>query len=85
MLADHFWPSVYPGLAVGIIVGLSLRTWAQCLAAALGGCFGAAISILVSEALALDEGALTVALLCVTAAGGAFLAAFASIPTRWRR
>lgn len=41
MLGDHFWPAMYPGIIVGLLLGLSGGNIVSALLGAIGGLFGA--------------------------------------------
>jgi hypothetical protein len=40
-LDDHFWPSIYPGIIVALLVGLAMGGWAAIAGAVVGGLLGA--------------------------------------------
>jgi hypothetical protein len=75
---DHFWPSLYPGIIVGALVGLSRGGVIATLAGAAGGTAGAAIMYVVTARLGLDDGIISLAALIVGATAGAFLCEFCS-------
>ena len=70
---DHFWPSMYPGLIVGILYGLSLRGVSNTVIAAIGGVIGAAIACEGLLAANLNDGLPGVIGLCAAAFVGAYL------------
>ncbi len=72
-MGDHFWPSMYPGLIVGALLGLSRGGLLSTLVGAAGGLFGAAAAYLVLEWLGLEESALSLAALIVGAMAGGYL------------
>jgi hypothetical protein len=75
---DHFWPAVYPGLIVGVIIGLSLvYRLSSALLGAVGGLGGAFVAQLLVDKLGLEHDLLRLACLIGAAAAGAF--AFAMI------
>src|SRR4029078_1909451 len=52
---DHFWPSLYTGIIVGALVGLTFGGIVSTLAGALGGTAGAAAMYAVTAWLGLEE------------------------------
>lgn len=84
---DHFWPSMYPGLIVGILYGLSLRGVSNTIIAAIGGVIGAAVAYEALTATNMNEGLPGVIGLCLAAFLGAYLLTnavrrFASAPPK---
>jgi hypothetical protein len=53
---DHFWPSIYPGLFIGAIYGLSARGLANAVAGTLGGMTGAIAVFLILAVSSVDDG-----------------------------
>ena len=53
---DHFWPSVYPGLIVGALIGLADRSILATILGAVGGLAGAFAAFYVVTALAIEPG-----------------------------
>jgi hypothetical protein len=74
---DHFWPSLYPGIIVGALVGLSRGGVIATLVGAAGGTVGAAAMYFVTARLGLD-GIVSLAGLIVGATAGALFCEFAS-------
>lgn len=70
---DHFWPSLYPGLIVGTLIGLGARSVAGTLAGAAGGLGGAYLAYRAALALALPGDILPLAAVILGAAAGAKL------------
>lgn len=71
MLDDHFWPSIYPGLIVGFLIGLSGRSLSKTLLGACGGLLGAFLVFYVITFFGVEEGIFPVLVIVV----GAVLAA----------
>lgn len=69
----HFWPSMYPGLIVGLLYGLSLRGFFNTFVAALGGLIGAAIAYEILTAANMNDGLPSVIGLTLAAFAGAYL------------
>lgn len=58
-MGDHFWPAVYPGLAVGFLYGLAVGgEWRNALLGAAGGMIAAAMSFLALGSLLAEDGLL---------------------------
>ncbi len=70
---DHFWPSLYPGLIVGALVGLSRGGVISTLAGAAGGTCGAAVMYFVAAWLGLGDGIVSLISLMAGATAGAYL------------
>ena len=75
---DHFWPSLYPGLIVGALVGLSRGGVISTLAGGAGGTCGAAVMYFVAAWLGLGDGIVSLVALIVGATLGAYFCERAS-------
>jgi hypothetical protein len=53
---DHFWPSVYPGLIVGALIGLADRSILATILGAVGGLAGAFVAFYAVTMLAIEPG-----------------------------
>jgi hypothetical protein len=53
---DHFWPSVYPGLIVGALIGLADRSILATVLGAIGGLAGAFAAFYAVTMLAIEPG-----------------------------
>lgn len=71
-MGDHFWPSIYPGIAVGLLYGLSLGGWRNALLGALGGLAAAFLAFLMLGSLFAEEGLLPLAALIAVSVLGAY-------------
>jgi uncharacterized membrane protein YeaQ/YmgE (transglycosylase-associated protein family) len=69
----HFWPSMYPGVIVGILYGLSLRGVFNTVVAAVGGLIGAALAYEILTAADMNDGLPSVIGLTLAAVIGAYL------------
>jgi hypothetical protein len=69
---DHFWPSLYPGLIVGGLLGLARGGLGAILAGAAGGVAGAAIAYFAMAGFGLDDGILSLAALVVGSVIGSY-------------
>jgi hypothetical protein len=70
---DHFWPSLYPGIIVGALLGLSRGGLLSTLAGAAGGLVGSAAAYFVVGWLGLQNDILSLAALIATAMVAAYL------------
>ena len=66
---DHFWPSMYPGILIGIIYGFGIGGLRSMLLGAIGGLAGAALAYAAVGWLSLSEGFATLAMSIALAAG----------------
>jgi len=73
MLGDHFWPAMYPGIIVGLLVGLSGGNIVSTVLGAAGGLLGAMGVYFVFVWIGLDETILSLACMIAGAVVGAFL------------
>jgi hypothetical protein len=77
---DDFWPSIYPAIAVGLLLGLAYGGLTRALLGTLGGLVGGAGAYLLSAAIGLQNGVASLAALL----GGAALGAYIFITLRKR-
>lgn len=73
MLGDHFWPAMYPGIIVGVLLGLTGGNVVSTLLGAIGGLLGAIALFFVFAWLGLSDTIIALAGLICGAAVGAFL------------
>ena len=71
---DHFWPSIYPAIVVGLIYGFNAGRYLTAAAGAFGGMMGAIAAFIAIHRLGLDEGPLTLTALVASSLLGAYLA-----------
>lgn len=73
---DHFWPSIYPGMFAGAIIGLALRQslppWVTVIAGILGGTLGAILGFVGLTHTGFDDGLFPLVLLIAAAVVVAF-------------
>lgn len=69
----HYWPSLYPGIGIGILLGFAVGGWLPVLAGGVGGLAGAAAALELNQQFGVDEGFISLAVLVVCAATGAKL------------
>jgi hypothetical protein len=62
---DHFWPSVYPGLIVGALIGLADRSILATILGAAGGLAGAFGAFYVVTMLAIEPGIVPLAAIII--------------------
>jgi hypothetical protein len=82
MLGDHFWPAMYPGIIVGLLLGLGGGNIISALLGAIGGLMGAMALFFVFVWLGLDDTIVALAGLLGGAAAGAFVLMRAGIRIR---
>ncbi len=88
-MGDHFWPAVYPGIAVGVLYGLSLGGRRNIALASLGALVAAYLAFALQPTFFTDEGLVPLfSMLALSFVGGAILvrigAALAPAPGRGR-
>ena len=75
MLGDHFWPSMYPGIIVGLLLGLAGGGLVSTLMGGAGGLAGAFAMYLLVAWLGLQDGAVSLAALLGGAVAGGYVCA----------
>jgi hypothetical protein len=70
---DHFWPSLYPGIIVGALLGLSRGGLLSILAGAAGGLVGSAAAYFIVDWLGVQNDILSLAALIAAAMVTAYL------------
>lgn len=70
---DHFWPTLYPAIAVGLLMGLAGGSVISTVLGAAGGLIGAAAFYFVFAWLGLQESILSLVGLVGGAVAGAYL------------
>jgi hypothetical protein len=78
---DHFWPSLYPGMIVGGLVGLTLGGFVSVLVGAAGGTAGAGAMYFATAWLGLEDSIASLAGLIGGAAAGSY--ALTALYLRW--
>lgn len=71
-MGDHFWPSMYPGIIVGLLYGLSLGGLANMALGALGGLGGALLSYVLFAQFSMMDGLVSLAGLVASSWLGAY-------------
>ena len=72
MIDDHFWPSMYPGIAVGLLMGLAGGNLVSTILGAAGGLLGAIVLFFIFAWVGLEDSILSL----VGLIGGAVLGAY---------
>jgi hypothetical protein len=70
---DHFWPTLYPAITVGLLMGLAGGSVVSTALGAVGGLIGAAALYFVFAWLGLQESILSLVGLVGGAVAGAYL------------
>jgi hypothetical protein len=73
---DHFWPSVYPGLIVGALIGLADRSILATVLGAIGGLAGAFAAFYAVTMLAIEPGIIPLAAIIIGSVIAAKLTTF---------
>jgi len=74
---DHFWPSLYPGIIVGLLFGLAGGGFLSMLTGAAGGLAGAAATYFLITWLGLQDSVVSLAALIGAAAVAGYVGALA--------
>jgi hypothetical protein len=77
---DHFWPSLYPGIIVGGLVGLAKGGLLTTIVGGAGGVAGAALAYFVVVWFGLQDGLVSLGCLITGAVAGSY--AFAELAAR---
>lgn len=80
---DHFWPSLYPGMIIGGLVGLSFGGLAAVLFGVAGGTAGAAVMYFISAWMGMEDSIVSLTALIGGATGGSY--ALTSLYSVWSR
>ncbi|MGI9404601.1 MAG: hypothetical protein ACR2OF_08875 [Hyphomicrobium sp.] len=73
MIDDHFWPSMYPGIVAGLLVGLAGGNLVSTILGATGGLAGAMVLFFVFAWLGFEDSILSLVGLIGGAVIGAYL------------
>lgn len=74
---DHFWPSLYPGLIVGALIGLADRSILATILGALGGLVGAFAAFTAVTFLEIEPGIVPLVAILIGSVVAAKLTTFA--------
>ena len=72
---DHFWPSLYPGIILAVIIGFAAGGIIAIAAAVIGGLIGSVAAYFLNQWLGLQDSPISLAILLVGAAAGGYLGA----------
>lgn len=70
---DHFWPSIYPGIIVAVLIGIATGGIVAIITGALGGLVGSIAAYFLTAWLGLDESAVSLAILIAGAGAGGYV------------
>lgn len=73
-MGDHFWPSAYPGIVVGLMYGFAVGGVRAALIGGVGGLIAAALALITLGDIVAGEGLLPLAALLGLSIAGAFVA-----------
>ncbi len=72
-MGDHFWPSAYPGIIVGVMYGFATGGLTAALIGGIGGLIAAALALITLGDIVAGEGLLPLAGLLGLSLAGAFV------------
>jgi hypothetical protein len=72
---DHFWPSIYPGIIVALLIGVATGGIVAIITGALGGLVGSVAAYFLTAWLGLEESAISLAILITGACAGGYVGA----------
>lgn len=72
---DHFWPSIYPGIIVAVLIGIATGGIVAIITGALGGLVGSIAAYFLTAWLGLDESTVSLAILIAGAGAGGYVGA----------
>ncbi len=76
---DHFWPSLYPGIIVALIIGFATGGIIAIVTGAIGGLIGSVAAYFLTDWLGWQDSALSLAILIAGASAGGYLGAQAGL------
>ena len=69
---DHFWPSIYPGMIIGGLIGLTFGGIVLVLVGVAGGTAGAAVTYLINAWMGMEDSIASLVALIGGATGGSY-------------
>lgn len=72
---DHFWPSLYPGIIVALLIGVATGGIFAILAGTVGGLIGSVGAYFLTAWLGLQDSVFSLAILLAGASAGGYLGA----------
>lgn len=76
---DHFWPSIYPGIIVAVLIGIATGGIVAIITGAVGGLVGSVAAYFLTAWFGLDESALSLVILIAGASLGGYIGAQAGL------
>lgn len=70
---DHFWPAIYPGIVIGLLVGLTARNLISAGLGAIGGLIGSIAAYFLYVGIGLSDGIVSLVILVAGAVAGAYV------------
>jgi hypothetical protein len=70
-MGDHFWPSIYPCIAVGLLYGFALGGWKNAMLGAVGGLVASYLAFFFFTAFFSQDGMGPLAILLALSLAGA--------------
>jgi hypothetical protein len=72
-MGDHFWPSIYPCIAVGLLYGFAVGGWKNAMLGAIGGLVASYVAFYFFTAFFSQDGMGPLAILLALSLAGAFV------------
>ncbi|HWK37373.1 MAG TPA: hypothetical protein VNR88_00505 [Hyphomicrobium sp.] len=76
---DHFWPSLYPGIIVALIIGFATGGIFAIVTGAVGGLIGSVAAYFFTAWLGLEESVVSLIILIIGASAGGYAGAQAGV------
>jgi len=76
---DHFWPSLYPGIIVALIIGFATGGIVAIVAGAIGGLIGSVAAYFFTAWLGFEESVISLVILILGASVGGYAGAQAGV------
>jgi len=76
---DHFWPSLYPGIIVALIIGFATGGIVAIIAGAIGGLIGSVAAYFMTAWMGLEESVASLIILILGASAGGYIGAQAGV------
>jgi len=76
---DHFWPSLYPGIIVALIIGFATGGIVAILTGAVGGLIGSVAAYFFTAWMGLEESVASLVILLLGASAGGYAGAQAGV------
>jgi len=76
---DHFWPSLYPGIIVALIIGFATGGIIAIVTGAVGGLIGSVAAYFFTAWMGLEESIVSLMILIIGASAGGYAGAQAGV------